>query len=140
MPARDPVAALLRVRKLALEGAQRDLASCLRAEAAAEERERRARHAVAQEAAAAARLAADDTQVEAFAAWLPVGRQAVAEAEEDAGRVRAETACARAALSAARSAARAAEELLAQRAAERASEDARKAQAEIDGLPRRRFR
>lgn len=135
--ARDPIEALLKVRKLAVDAAQQDFAACLRTEGEANRRERVARDAIASESATATRLDADDAAVEAFAAWLPVGRTALAEAEADAERARADTARARAALSVARSAMQAVEELLAERAAQRAAERERRAQAELDDLPRR---
>jgi flagellar export protein FliJ len=121
-----------------LDEARRELGRCLAAEDAANAGRRAAEAAIHSEQQAASALDADDGAVEAFAAWLPRGRQAIAHAESAYSRAETATAQARARLAAARAAAAAAERMIETRqAAERIAED-RKEQAALDeaGLPR----
>ena len=129
---RDPIEALLRLRKAAVDGARRDLAECLRAESEATAAVAAIESAIAREAELAANLAAGDAEVEAFGAWLrrirPKQRSAHA-AEQDAETATAQS---RAVLAAARAAVRAAEEILERHAAVAQAGAQRRAQTEID--------
>jgi hypothetical protein len=95
---RDPLEALLRLRRMAVDTARHDLADCLRAESEAQSRVAAITASIEHEAAVAADLTTGDAEVEAFAAWLrrirPVQRAAEAVLQEAA----AETAQARAVL------------------------------------------
>lgn len=108
----DPLEALIRLRRLAADQARRDLADCLRNEAAAAQTIASIEAAVERETDAATSLAAGDAEVEAFAAWLRRmrPRQHAAHVAED--QAEAETAQARIVLGAARAAVQAAEDML----------------------------
>jgi flagellar export protein FliJ len=128
----DPLEALLRLRRMAVDEARRGLAECLRQEADAATALDAIEASIARETAAAGGLAADDADVEAFARWLRrmlPEQHAAQAAEEDA---EAATARARAVLAAARAAVRAAETMLEQHAATARANAQRGAQAEID--------
>jgi flagellar FliJ protein len=129
---RDPLEVLARLRRSVCEDARRALTACLEAEEAASVALHSAGEAIFREQDAAAALDAGDGAVEAFAAWLPVGRRAVAQAREAHAHAGAATVQARAVLAAARASAEAADRLLATRAAERDAEAARRAQAALD--------
>jgi hypothetical protein len=132
--ARDPLATLARLRRLAVNEAKRDLADGLAAEDAA----------LARATAAEAALTGEAETIEpgAYAAWLPRGL-AVARAEgakaEAAGRA---TERQRLSLAEARAAERAVEMLAAKRDAEAAKLADRRAQAMLDEAAQsgRRFR
>ena len=136
--ARDPLASLLRLRRTAVDAARQDLATCLATEDAAAHTVAELKAAVAREMAAASSLAADDTDVEAFAAWLRQVRPRQAEAHAAHDRAREETARSRAALAAARAAERAAEIMLEEQAAEQRAEGQRRAQRDLDEMALRR--
>ena len=108
--ARDPLDALLRVRRMALDEARRLLAACLDAELEADRSRSRAEAEIARERGVAERLDGGDAAVEAFAAWLPGARARVQGALAQQDRAAAETARARAGVSIARGAHEAAEE------------------------------
>ncbi|HET6184948.1 MAG TPA: hypothetical protein VFA03_15325 [Acetobacteraceae bacterium] len=104
---RDPLRALIRVRRVARDEAQRELARALDALGRTESRVAELRQAMAREQAAAEE-AADDVAVEAFGRWYRRARVELREtewlrdrAEAEAGRLRAQLAAARAALEAA---------------------------------------
>ena len=130
----DPLEALLRLRRMAVDESRRGLAACLRGESEAAAAVAAIEAAIERETEAATNLAAGDAEVEAFGAWLRRIRpkQEAAEAAE----AEAETATARARmlLGAARAAVRAAEEMLAKRAAEAQAAAERKAQGDIDEI------
>jgi flagellar export protein FliJ len=132
MPARDPLEALLRVRRLGVDEARRALADSLRAEEQAAAALTAVDAEIRQETEAACRLDADDTVVEQFARWLRRAHDRQREAR--AGRDAAElvTAQARGVLSAARAAVRATEAMLERQAAIRAAAAARTEQAVLD--------
>jgi flagellar export protein FliJ len=133
----DPLEALLRLRRLAVDEARRGLAECLRVESEAASAVAAIEAAVHCETEVAASLSAGDAEVEAFAAWLrrirPKQRAAHA-AEEEAETA---TVSARAVLGAARAAVRAAEEMLEKHAAAVHAEAERRAQGEIDEVAQR---
>ncbi|MDE2580701.1 MAG: flagellar FliJ family protein [Rhodospirillales bacterium] len=131
---RDPLQPVLRLRRLALEAALRDLAAALRQEAACAQTVAALEAAIAQETAAAASLAGDDSVVEAFGVWLRRTRRELdgaAVARDAAG---AEVELGRAVLAAARAAVRAAETLAASREAEQCRNAARQEQKDLDEI------
>ena len=128
----DPLDAVLRMRRVTVDDAKRELGSLLRAEEVAQAKADRLEALIGQEGAAAADLAAGDEVVEAYAAWLPVGRANLAAARAANEQIRCEIAMARAALSVARAAAESAQQLLNKRAAEHALDANRRSQAVLD--------
>jgi flagellar export protein FliJ len=129
---RDPLEALLRLRRMTVDQARRDVAACLRIESEAAAAVAAIKASIARETEAATNLAAGDAEVEVFGAWLRRIRpmQHAALAAKDA----AETAMVRArtVLGAARAAVRAAEDMLEKRAAAAQAAAEHKAQGEID--------
>jgi flagellar biosynthesis chaperone FliJ len=132
MPTRDPLQALLRVRRLGVDDARRALADSLRAEEQAAAALTAVDMTIRQETEAACRLDADDAVVEQFARWLRrvQDSQRDARAARDAAELM--TAQARGVLSAARAAVRATEAMLERQAAIRAGSAARSEQAVLD--------
>jgi flagellum-specific ATP synthase len=134
---RDPLEALLRLRRMAADEARRGLAECLRAEGEAAAAVATIEAAIDRETEAATSLAAGDAEVEAFAAWLrrirPKQQAALAAAES----AEAATTQARGVLGAARAGVQAAEETLEKRGAVERAEAERKAQNEIDEAAQR---
>ena len=134
---RDPLEALLRLRRMAVDTARHDLADCLHAESEAQARVAAITASIEHEAAVAADLTTGDAEVEAFAAWLrrirPMQRAAEAVLQEAA----AETAQARAVLAMARAAVRAAEEMQSHHADVLRAQAERDAQRELDEAARR---
>lgn len=135
---RDPLETLARLRRGVVEDARRALAACLEAEEAASTATRAAEAAIFREQEAAGAIDTSDGAVEAFAAWLPHGRRAVAKARDAHADAGAATAQARAVLAAARASAEAADRLLASRAAARAVEADRREQTALDEAAARR--
>ncbi len=136
--AHDPLEALLRLRRHAVDEARRDLASCLRVEAEATQAVAMMTGKIEAETEAAASLASEDADVEAFANWLrriKPQQAAVQHAQENA---EADTTQARSLLAAARAAARAVEVMLERQAAERLAETERREQAALDEVAQRR--
>ncbi len=134
---RDPLDAVLRIRRQAVDAARRHLAACLTAEEAARHRVAWAEAQIDEEARAAADLAAGDSAVEAFATWLPVGRAAVATAQAAYEKAVADVTLARAAVTMARAAAEAAADLQRRRAADHAALAERRAQNALDEVAAR---
>jgi hypothetical protein len=98
MPHR-PLAAVLKMRQLAVEDARRAVRNCILAEAAAEEAVTTSEAAIAPEIAAALNWAAEDADVEAFALWLPEAQRRAQNAQARLEVAQQETARARAQLS-----------------------------------------
>jgi flagellar export protein FliJ len=134
---RDPLEALLRLRRIAADEALRGLAECLRTEGEAAAAVATIEAAIDRETEAATSLAAGDAEVEAFAAWLrrilPKQRAALAAAEA----AEAATTQARGVLGAARAGVQATEETLEKRAVVLRAEAEHKAQNEIDEAAQR---
>jgi flagellar export protein FliJ len=134
---RDPLEALLRLRRIAADEARRGLAECLRTEGEAAAAVATIEAAIDRETEAATSLAAGDAEVEAFAAWLrrilPKQRAALAAAEA----AEAATTQARGVLGAARAGVQATEETLEKRAVVLRAEAEHKAQNEIDEAAQR---
>ena len=122
---------LLRLQRRAADEARQSLASCLSRERDAESGVTLALAAIEREMAAA-QASDSDGDVEAFARWLPRGRQALVAAETSSAEAANATARARAALTLARGAAEATENLLEQRWQERRDLTERKLRAELD--------
>lgn len=102
--ARDPLATLIRVRKLACDEAQLRLVDALALEDRAEQMSHRVERSIAQETQAATDVNGSDATVEAFAAWLPGARKQLAEARRTLSDRQAETMRRRAELTACRTA------------------------------------
>jgi flagellar export protein FliJ len=134
---RDPLEALVRLRRLAADEARRGLADCLRDEEAAAHAVATIEADIERETEAAANLATSDAEVEAFAAWLRRIRPIQYAAHVAADRAEAETVRARAVLTAARSAVEAAEEMLAKHQAARRAEAERLEQHALDEAAQR---
>jgi hypothetical protein len=130
--ARDPLTALLRVRRLALDEARRSLADCLAAEATAARSMTEAEAEIVRERATAASLDADDAAVEAFAAWLRVARGRSEQAAAAHERVTAETTRARAIVAVARGSFEAVQAALDRKAADEREERQRREQLSLD--------
>jgi flagellar FliJ protein len=112
---RDPLATVLRIRRITVDDARRQLGVALRAEEEANMAVLAAEAAIGAEGEAASDLTAGDGAVEAYARWLPVGRAQVTAAQAAADRASSEVALARAALTVARAAAESADSLLTRR-------------------------
>lgn len=130
----DPLATVLRIRRVTVDDARRALGEALRAADKMLEQAEAADKAIAAEGEIAADLEAGDNAVEAFAAWLPIGRARAHAAREACERAQSEVAKARAALTVARAAAEAADALLQRRRADAASQVARRVQADMDEI------
>lgn len=122
---------LVKVRKAASDLALHDLATHQQALAAASDAVREAENRIAVEMAAATDMSADDAMVATFAAWLPRGRAAVADARRRLQHCEAEVELAQARLSSAKSDLAAAETLLEQRQAEEKAASAKRAREEM---------
>jgi hypothetical protein len=129
---RDPLDALIRLRRLSLEEAMRDLGARLAEETEAVAAVARIEASIAAERDAASRLDADDAAVEGFGCWLRRIGQERAAAVAARDRAEAETARARAVLGVARGALAAAEAEAARRAEQARTDGLRREQAAID--------
>lgn len=129
---RDPLDALVRLRRLAVDQARRALADCLRSEEETEAAVARIAAAIERETDAATDLSTSDADVETFAAWLRRVRPEQHAAHAALDQAEVETIRARAVVAAARAAVRAAEEMVERHEAERRADAARHAQREID--------
>jgi hypothetical protein len=134
---RDPLDAVLRIRRMAVDAARRHLADSLTIEEAARKRVAAAEARIESEAAVAADLATGDAAVEAFAAWLPVGRAIVGAAQAEHEKALTDVNMARAAVTVARASAAAAADLQSRRAADRAALAERRAQNAMDEVASR---
>jgi flagellar FliJ protein len=134
----DPLDTIMRLRRVTVDDAKRELGVSLRAEEEAEAKAKAAEALIGEEAHAAADLSAGDAAVEAFAAWLPVGLSNAAAAQVEYEERRAKVALTRAALSMARAAADVVQNMLDRRAAERAVATSRREQAKLDDMTVRR--
>lgn len=133
----DPLAALLRLRRLTADQARRELADCLRAESEAKQALAAIDAEIARETEIATSLAGGDAEVEAFAAWLRRIRPSQHGARVAEAATVAQTTEARAVLAMARAAVRAVEELLTQRGAEARMTAEHQAQRDIDEVAQR---
>ncbi len=133
---RDPLEALLRLRRMAVDKARHDLADCLRAESEAQARVADIAASIEHEAEVATDLSTGDAEVEAFAAWLRRIRPTQRAAEVAAQEATAEIAEARAALAMERAAVRAAEEMQLHHTDAARAEAERAAQRELDEAAR----
>jgi flagellar export protein FliJ len=138
--ARDPLAALIRLRRLACDEALRDLAAALDAESRAVAAIAVLQQAMAREEEAASDLGADDLAVEAFGRWFRRAQAELASAELARNQAEAETARARVILSGARAALEAAEAELQRRATAEQALRLRTEQAALDEMAQQRDR
>lgn len=129
---REPLLAVVRLRRMALDDASREFAESLRREAEAQQAAAAVEAAIAREAEAATSLAADDATVEAFGIWLKRARQDLRLAQAARDDAEIETTRVRAVLQAARAAVKAAEQMLAEKQAAQQATLARRQQAELD--------
>lgn len=125
----DPLAAVVRVRRIALDEARRALAECLGAEERAARSLSQGEAEIVLERASASRPDADDAAVEAFAAWLRIARIRSAQDSAALERISAAAVRARAIVAVARGSLEAAE--IAQ---EQKAEDRRRARERRDQL------
>ncbi len=116
--ARDPLEAVLRIRRMTVDDARRVLVQRLREEEAARRRAEAAETLIYREGEIAADLSAGDGAVEAYAAWLPTGRAQLQAAWNTHEQSCSDVVIARAALTIARAAAEAASNFWARRVAE----------------------
>jgi flagellar export protein FliJ len=131
---RDPLDPVLRLRRLARDAALRDLAGALCQEAVCAQTVATLEAEIARETEAAANLAGDDRDVEAFGVWLRRARReldSAAAARDVAGE---EVVLGRAVLAATRAAVRAAEEVLARQEAARRGAEAHREQRALDEI------
>ena len=133
----DPLASLLRLRRLTADQARRELAECLHTESEAKQAIAAIDAQIARETKVATSLAGGDAEVEAFAAWLRRIRPSQHGARVAEAAAVAQTTEARAVLAMARAAVQAVEELLTQRAAEERMNAEHHAQREIDEVAQR---
>lgn len=133
----DPLASLLRLRRLTADQARRELADCLRAESEAKQAIAAIDAKIARETEVATALAGGDAEVEAYAAWLRRIRPSQQAARVAEAATIAQTTEARAVLAMARAAVRAVEELPTQRGAEERMTAEHQAQREIDEVAQR---
>lgn len=115
MMARDPLATLIKVRKLACDEAQRKLVNALALEDRAERVSQQLERTIAEETMTATDINGSDAIVEAFAAWLPGARLHLTNARKLLLDRQAETMRSRAELTACRTALETVETLQAQR-------------------------
>ncbi|MGE0415639.1 MAG: flagellar FliJ family protein [Acetobacteraceae bacterium] len=134
----DQMRVLLRLRRLAVDEASRQLAECLRVEADAGADVRDLDREVERQRLAASSLEFGDAEVEAFARWLRGARQRREVLVETLNTAEARASEARAVVAAARSAARAVESVIDQRDAEQRMTLARAEQRVVDEVAGRR--
>jgi len=127
---------MMRMRRMVVEEARRDLLACIQAETAAADRERAAMNALHDERDLASAPDTDDAAVEAFARWLPVGNKALETAREALGRAVGASTQARARLNAARAAEEAVQRRIETLAEAEREEFLRREQAELDEAAR----
>jgi len=130
--ARDPLTSLIRLRRQALDDAQRGLVQCLQAEAQAQHGSDEAEHTIAREIEAASDPAGSDAAVEAFAAWLPGARRKLEQLRRELETLQAETARARAGVTACRTALESVETLQKERQEHARAARERKWQLELE--------
>ncbi len=130
----DALQTVMRIRKLAVDEAKRALAEALTVEDAARREADAADAQIGIEGEIAADLDTGDGAVEAFAAWLPVGRAQAIRTRAAHEQTLLEVARARAGLGAARAAAEAADNLQQRKEAEAAVQANRRSQAVLDEI------
>ena len=128
----DPLHTLHKLRKTGQDEARQVLSRALHIEAGASATATAAERAITDEQQLAMDVDAGDHVVEAFAAWLPSARAAVAQARQAAERAQAEVARARALLTAAQAATETVEILIRDRAMARQAHASRREQADLD--------
>ena len=127
---------MVRMRRMVVEEARRDLLTCIQAETAAADRERAAMTALLDEQALASSPDSDDGAVEAYAKWLPVGTKTLETAREALSRAIGGSTQARARLNAARAAEEAVQRRVEAIAAAEREDALRREQLELDEAAR----
>lgn len=119
--ARDSLATLIKIRRVACDEAVKQLAAALAAEETAAQAVHEGERTLAKEAATAKAIDGTDAMVEAFGAWLPVARRKLEAARATLTALQAETVRARAELTICKTALETVEQLQTERtlAAER---------------------
>lgn len=135
--ARDPLQTVLQLRRNDVDAARAALMECESQAQSASQAEKEALATIQSEMQAAAALSADDAVVEAFGAWLPLGRAAVSRASATLARAEDDATQARAVLNLARAAAEAVEKLIEKRDEEVAREALRREQIVLDEVSQR---
>ena len=130
----DALETVLRIRKLTVDEAKRSLAASLSAEESARVKADAAEALIGSEGEIAADITVGDGAVEAYAAWLPIGRANATAARAAHEESLIAVTLARAGLSAARAAAEAALTMVERREAERALQASRRDQGELDEI------
>lgn len=138
--ARDALDAVLRLRRLVVDDARRTLAQSIQHEEVARHRAEAAETLIYREGELAADLALGDGAVEAYAAWLPVGRALLKAARVAHEQCNSDVAIARAALTIARAASEAASELQSRRVAEQNKVLERRSQNVMDEVASRKIK
>ncbi len=133
----DALATLLRIRRQALDEAKRALAGAMQRQHMQQLRSEAEETRFAQETIIALDLAEGDGAVDAFARWLPTGREAVQQARVAEQEASAELDRARIVLGLANTAHRSVELLTEKRGEELRLNQMRKAQQAMDELARR---
>lgn len=131
---RDPMTILLRLRRMTADEAQRALAECLRAEAAAAAAVRLIEAEIEQETETVCGLETDDRAVEEFGTWFRRIRKEQVAATTAVQIAEARTHEARVVLAASRAALEAAEEVIAKREMERRAAEMRADQRVLDEM------
>jgi flagellar export protein FliJ len=135
--AKDKLHTVLRLRRQEVDACRAELVLRETRAHAAAIALHEAEETIQAEMAAATRLSADDAAVEAFGAWLPKGRNAVARADTTLARAQDEAVQARAHLNLARASAEAVEKLLEKKAEAASQEALRKQQHVLDEIGQR---
>ena len=130
----DTLATLLRIRRGSMDDAQRAVAAALRQQQSMQARSESEVRRFAEESVAALDLSRGDEAVDAFARWLPVGRDAVERARAAEQEAAAELDRARVVLGLTRAAMRSVELLIEKRAQETKTLQDRKDQSAMDEL------
>ena len=136
---RDSLPTLLRLRRMEMDHARTDLLAAEARASDARQAAQAARLAIQREMLAASAVEADDSAVQAFANWLPVGRASQTRAEAELRRAEEDSIRARTFFNLARTAAEAVEKLIDQREAAAVRAEQAKEQAALDEVASRRF-
>lgn len=135
----DTLSTLLRIRRTSLDDAQHALAEALRHQQRMQTLSEAEESRYAMETVAALDLTAGDEAVDAFARWLPIGREAVATARRAEQEASGDMDRARVVLGLARAAYRSVELLIEKRTEEARQLQDRKEQQAMDELGTRRL-
>ncbi|GBR70061.1 flagellar export protein FliJ [Gluconobacter kanchanaburiensis] len=136
---KSPLDALIALREQELDLVERSFAEAVAREAAAEGQLDAAQEEILSEQRIASSPTAGDGAVEAFSRWLPLGRKAVADAQDRCREAAVDRETVRSALIAARAAMEAVKTVRQERQEEERQADLRKEQNVLDELSIRQF-